>query len=192
VKSKYRKLKLGRGRTIDEHRHVMQRAVGRSLASTEVVHHINGDTHDNRLENLQVMPIAEHARLHAIKKLTEAAVIEIRASKKSQRWLAAFYGVHPKAIWTAKHGKTWGHISTPQIKAETSNMKYVTTAMIARHAGRHQESVARALKLTKTPVVWTPGVKGLRVELGDANRFLALQWPETGPMKQERTMEEVR
>jgi hypothetical protein len=69
-------------------------------------------------------------------------------------------------------------------------MRYVTTAMIAKHAGKHQESVARALKLTKTPIMRTPGVKGMRVDLRDANKFLALQWPEAGPMKQERMLEE--
>ena len=62
-------------------------------------------------------------------------------------------------------------------------MRYVTTAMIAKHAGRHPESVARALKLTKTPIMRTPGVKGMRVDLRDANKFLALQWPEVGPMR---------
>jgi hypothetical protein len=73
------------------------------------------------------------------------------------------------------------------------NPTYVTTGMIAKHAGKHQESVVRALKLTQTPVVRMPGVQGIRIELRDANRFLALQWPEAGPMNpQERAMEEAR
>lgn len=48
-----------------EHRLVMERELGRYLTADEVVHHRNGDTLDNRPENLEVMSQSEHARLHA-------------------------------------------------------------------------------------------------------------------------------
>lgn len=59
-----------------EHRRVMEQHLGRLLSSDEVVHHINGNTHDNRVENLQVMSHAEHARLH---------LLERHQSKKSKQ-----------------------------------------------------------------------------------------------------------
>lgn len=47
-----------------EHRYIMEQCIGRKLTSDEVVHHINGDPLDNRLDNLQVMSRAEHTKLH--------------------------------------------------------------------------------------------------------------------------------
>lgn len=46
------------------HRQVVEASLGRKLLKTEHVHHINGDTHDNRLENLMVLSPQEHNILH--------------------------------------------------------------------------------------------------------------------------------
>lgn len=52
------------GEDISFHRNIMEKHLGRKLNSDEVVHHINGDKLDNRLENLQVMSRAEHTKIH--------------------------------------------------------------------------------------------------------------------------------
>jgi len=51
------------GKYIREHRHVMQVHLGRKLETHEHIHHINGDSSDNRIENLQVLTNSEHQKL---------------------------------------------------------------------------------------------------------------------------------
>lgn len=46
------------------HRVIVENSIGRLLESFEVVHHINGDKKDNRIENLQILTASEHASLH--------------------------------------------------------------------------------------------------------------------------------
>jgi hypothetical protein len=47
-----------------EHRLIVEALLGRQLARTEHIHHVNGDGLDNRPENLRVMDAVEHLRLH--------------------------------------------------------------------------------------------------------------------------------
>ena len=46
------------------HRVVMEKALGRKLDYSEVVHHIDGDKWNNDISNLQVLSRSEHIRIH--------------------------------------------------------------------------------------------------------------------------------
>lgn len=49
---------------VREHRLVMEEQIGRILNTNELIHHINGNTTDNRIENLQIISRSEHMKKH--------------------------------------------------------------------------------------------------------------------------------
>lgn len=57
---------------ISTYRRCMEEYLGRSLHRDEIVHHINGNHDDDRLENLRIVTPVEHRRLHPIDITTRA------------------------------------------------------------------------------------------------------------------------
>ncbi len=49
---------------VQEHRIIVEQNIGRILEPQEMVHHLNGNPQDNRIENLQVASKKEHSRSH--------------------------------------------------------------------------------------------------------------------------------
>ena len=62
------------------HRWLMEQFLGKKLSNNEVVHHKNGITTDNRLENLEVQSRSQHTKNHKTKPFYE--VYEKRKCKR--------------------------------------------------------------------------------------------------------------
>ena len=52
------------GKRIDEHRFIVEKTLGRKLSRDEVVHHVDGNKLNNKIENLVVMTRSEHSAMH--------------------------------------------------------------------------------------------------------------------------------
>ncbi|KKQ63525.1 MAG: hypothetical protein US85_C0016G0021 [Candidatus Shapirobacteria bacterium GW2011_GWF1_38_23] len=59
----YREISID-GRYYFVHRLVMEEKIGRKLKDNEVVHHMNHDKSDNRIENLMLLEKVEHLKIH--------------------------------------------------------------------------------------------------------------------------------
>lgn len=80
MRARYRKCRVN-GRQMPLHRHLMELHLGRSLLPDELVHHINGNRLDNRIENLAVVSPKIHSAKHPISDAHRA-----RLKQSRPRW----------------------------------------------------------------------------------------------------------
>lgn len=111
----YKKL-LGR----HEHRVVAEQKIGRKLLRTEHVHHIDGNRHNNHPDNLVVLTISEHLKLHGAErkglrplrktKFTDDQIRSIRADLRPDPIIAREYGVATSLISVIQTKKIYKYV----------------------------------------------------------------------------------
>jgi len=52
------------GNYVQEHRLVMEKKIGRFLKKDEIIHHIDENTFNNKIENLELVSRAKHNKIH--------------------------------------------------------------------------------------------------------------------------------
>ena len=64
ISKNYPRVTIGEHKGKFVHRLVMENKIGRELMRDECVHHIDGDVTNNSIDNLALVTVAGHARLH--------------------------------------------------------------------------------------------------------------------------------
>jgi hypothetical protein len=95
----YKKIRISKGKTMDEHRFIMEQHLGRKLEKSEEVHHKDEDKSNNNIENLEVLSKSDHLKHKMAEVRSNAKLTEDEARKVKQYLLS---GLSNKEICTLR------------------------------------------------------------------------------------------
>ena len=116
-RKKYKFISIN-GKSVRQHRFIMEQYLKRKLRPQEAIHHKDGDGCNNNLDNLEVLPYNQHCKIESRKnrpaaKLSAEDVHDIRKMLKNhiKQWLIALaFGVHKNTVSDIKTGQCWSWI----------------------------------------------------------------------------------
>lgn len=75
----------GNGKGIKTHRKIMEEFLKRKLLKSEIVHHIDGNRKNNDIDNLKVMSIGEHSKLHRNEEVKNGKKLFVTEAEKRKQ-----------------------------------------------------------------------------------------------------------
>ncbi len=134
------------------HRVVMENHIGRLLNANEVVHHINGNKKDNRLENLEVHDRREHTRSHSIqqgRKMVKLICPNCKCEFEKERRQTH---INKKNGWTSCSRSCMGKFSSKiRLQGKTKEMEDAISANILYEYVRYLEDNTEVTHLQEIP-----------------------------------------
>ena len=81
------------------HRIIMEKFLGRKLNRFEVVHHKDGDKSNNIINNLELMSLSKHSKIHSIgRTMSKSAIEKLRINSQKHRTQAKLTPTNVKKI----------------------------------------------------------------------------------------------
>lgn len=167
---------------VREHVLVVERAIGRYLAPNEVVHHRNGVKSDNRLENLELTTIAEHAAHHG----REGGFARLDGARGGRGGEVVFVPKLDRVVSVEAAGET----DVYDVVCEDPHRNFVANGIVVHNCGKTWEfvaampSMAPVLLVTPSAVKleWARAVRYLRPKFSVfiVRRKVEWRWPRPG------------
>lgn len=92
-----------------EHRLVMEKFLGRKLLPSEIVHHLDHNKTNNKIENLEILSQSQHMKEHLKDKyLDRNLIIQYRNQGLSFIQIGKIMNKNPGSLWKAVHRRGTG------------------------------------------------------------------------------------
>ena len=145
MKEPYVFVRVGKRKYVREHILVMEKKLGHPIPKGYNVHHINGNTKDNRPENLELYTIGEHRRLHAAIRRAQGEYLTKEEKAERARRRAAAYREKNRDEGNAKQRERY-YQNRDAVLAEKRKWRETHKEHIAKSGKEYREKHKEEIK----------------------------------------------